>query len=204
MNLLVILYSYILIHEIGLSWWFGGKEFACNVGVAGWIPESRRFPWRRAWEPTPVFLPAESHGQRSLTGYSPWGHKESDATEETENACMYEYVRFEKSLCLDFCLNFRNWPEEFGCIALPCLKKIKEKNSSNCPVYTFLCIMCVNSCSVLFLPIIYISNYRENTETGIWEPFLQHKEVALCFLTCLLNDLVFSEEQKPFTNTEEI
>ena len=33
--------------------------------------------------PTPVFLPGESHGQRSLVGYTPWGHKESDPTEET-------------------------------------------------------------------------------------------------------------------------
>ena len=36
-----------------------------------------KIPWRRAWQPTPVFLPGESHGQRSLVGYSPWGHKES-------------------------------------------------------------------------------------------------------------------------------
>ena len=36
---------------------------------------------RRAWQPTPVFLPGESHGQRRLVGYSPWGHKESDMTE---------------------------------------------------------------------------------------------------------------------------
>ena len=34
-------------------------------------------PWRRAWQPTPVFLPGESCGQRSLAGYSPWGHKET-------------------------------------------------------------------------------------------------------------------------------
>ena len=38
-------------------------------------------PWRRAWPPTPVFLPGESHGQRSLEGYSPWGCTESDMTE---------------------------------------------------------------------------------------------------------------------------
>ena len=38
-------------------------------------------PWRRAWQPTPVFLPGESHGQRSLAGYSPWGCKELDMTE---------------------------------------------------------------------------------------------------------------------------
>ena len=38
-------------------------------------------PWRRTWQPTPVLLPGKSHGQRSLVGYSPWGHKESDTTE---------------------------------------------------------------------------------------------------------------------------
>ena len=38
--------------------------------------------WRRKWQPTPVFLPGESHGQRSLVGYSPWGCKESDTTEQ--------------------------------------------------------------------------------------------------------------------------
>ena len=38
-------------------------------------------PWKRAWKPTPVSLPVESHGQRSLAGCSPWGHKESDMTE---------------------------------------------------------------------------------------------------------------------------
>ena len=37
--------------------------------------------WRRAWQPTLVFLPRESHGQRLLAGYSPWGHKELDTTE---------------------------------------------------------------------------------------------------------------------------
>ena len=38
-------------------------------------------PWRRAWQPIPVFLPGESRGQRSLVGYSPWGRKELDTTE---------------------------------------------------------------------------------------------------------------------------
>ena len=37
----------------------------------------------KAWQSTPVFLPGEFHGQRSLAGYSPWGHKESDTTEVT-------------------------------------------------------------------------------------------------------------------------
>ena len=42
---------------------------------------ARRTSWRRAWQPTPVFLPGEVHGQRSLVGYSPHGYKESDRTE---------------------------------------------------------------------------------------------------------------------------
>ena len=39
----------------------------------GSIPESGRSPWRREWQPTPVFLPGKSHGQRNVVGYSPWG-----------------------------------------------------------------------------------------------------------------------------------
>ena len=49
----------------------------------GFYSRARKILWRRAWQPTPVFLPGESHGQRSLVGYSPWGHKESDMTEAT-------------------------------------------------------------------------------------------------------------------------
>ena len=42
----------------------------------------KKIPWRMAWQPTPVFLPGEFHGQRSLAGYSPQGHKESDMIEQ--------------------------------------------------------------------------------------------------------------------------
>ena len=42
-----------------------------------------KIPWRRVWQLTPVFLPGESRGQRSLAGYGPWGSKESDTTEAT-------------------------------------------------------------------------------------------------------------------------
>ena len=41
-----------------------------------------KIPSRRKWQPTPVFLPGKSHGQRSLVGYSPWGHRESDTPEQ--------------------------------------------------------------------------------------------------------------------------
>ena len=61
---------------------------AGDIRDAGWIPGLGRCPWRRAWQPNLVFLPGESHGQRSLVGYSPKGHKESDTPEVTEHACM--------------------------------------------------------------------------------------------------------------------
>ena len=54
---------------------------AGDIRGMGLIPGLGRFPQRRAWQPTPVFLPGESHGQRSLAGYSPWSHKGSDVTE---------------------------------------------------------------------------------------------------------------------------
>ena len=53
-----------------------GKESTCNIGDLGSIPESGRSLGE--WQPTLVFLPREFNGQRSLAGYSPWGHRESD------------------------------------------------------------------------------------------------------------------------------
>ena len=54
-----------------------------------------KIPWSRAWQPTPVFLPGESHGQRSLVGYSPWGCRELDAAEhEHEEDKMRDKTRF--------------------------------------------------------------------------------------------------------------
>ena len=60
----------------------------------------RKIPWRRAWLPTPVFSPGESHGQRSLVGYSPKGRKESDTAEPTEHACIYMCV----CVCIYICI----------------------------------------------------------------------------------------------------
>ena len=62
----------------------GGSEVkasAWNAGDLGSIPGSGKIPWRRKRQPTPVLLPGESHGGRSLVGYSPWGGKELDTTE---------------------------------------------------------------------------------------------------------------------------
>ena len=58
-----------------------GEESACSAGDRSSSPNLEDCPWRTAWQPSPVFLPGESHGQRSLAGYSPWGRRGSDTTE---------------------------------------------------------------------------------------------------------------------------
>ena len=59
-----------------------GKESACNAGNLGSIPRLGRSPGEGNGNPTPVFLPGESYGQKSLVGYSPWIHKVLDTTEQ--------------------------------------------------------------------------------------------------------------------------
>ena len=56
------------------------KNLACRCRRHGFDPWVGRISWRRIWQPTPVFLPGKSHGQRSLVGYSPWGCTESNMT----------------------------------------------------------------------------------------------------------------------------
>ena len=66
---------YVYVHSINL---FVNKTYYCLVSIR-----------RRQWQPTPVFLPRESLGQRSLLGCCPWGRTELDTTEVTQRACMH-------------------------------------------------------------------------------------------------------------------
>ena len=59
----------------GFPWWLSGKESTCQCRRHRFDPWVGKIPWRRKWQPTPVFLPGKSYGQRSPVGYSPWGHK---------------------------------------------------------------------------------------------------------------------------------
>ena len=70
-----------------------------RVQSLGW-----KIPWRRKWQPTPVFLPGKSHGQRSLVGYSPWGCSELDnnlATKQQQSAKWLE-IEFQCILLILF------------------------------------------------------------------------------------------------------
>ena len=66
---------------LGLLWGLRQSRIHLQFGRLGFDPWVGKIPWRRAWQPTPVFLPGESHGQRILVGYSSWGREESDMTE---------------------------------------------------------------------------------------------------------------------------
>ena len=79
-NIAVAFWEEIQIAHLGLSWRLNSKESSCQYGKCGFDPWVGKIPWRRKQQPTPVFLPGESHGQRSLMDYSPWGCKESDMT----------------------------------------------------------------------------------------------------------------------------
>ena len=90
------------------------------AGGAGSIPGLRRFPRRRKWQPAPVFLPGESHGQRSLAGHSQGDHKEWDTTEHVYTPIPplpWVGVDSEGFLNLKFCHSVstgQNWTHASG------------------------------------------------------------------------------------------
>ena len=59
----------------GLPWWLSCKEVTCQFRKWGLNPWVGKIPQKRKWQPTLVFLPRKSHGQRKLVDYSQWGHK---------------------------------------------------------------------------------------------------------------------------------
>ena len=87
--LLEVLDIYYLVKKYHSSSGSDGKVSACNAEDLGLIPWVRKIPWRRKWEPTPVLLPEKFREWRSLVGYSPWGHKESDMTERLHFLFMF-------------------------------------------------------------------------------------------------------------------
>ena len=69
-----------------------GKEPACNAGDPGLDPWVRKIPWRREWQPSPVFLPGKSNEWKSLAGPNLWDCKESDMTEQLTHSLKAECI----------------------------------------------------------------------------------------------------------------
>ena len=80
----VSLFFVLILLKYGLPRWLSGKEPTCQCRRhrrPEFDPWVGKIPWRKKWQPTPVFVPGESRSQRSLVGYSPLGCKELDTTE---------------------------------------------------------------------------------------------------------------------------
>ena len=80
----------------GLPWGLRWQRICLQCRRPGFSPCTGKIPWRREWLPTPVFLPGESHGQRSLAGYSPWARSDSDKTEQLSSC-------WRAGLCCECC-----------------------------------------------------------------------------------------------------
>ena len=119
---------------VAWHYWLSGHEFEPALGDGegqgslvccspwgrrvghDWVTEQQQHSHRaketlRAWQLTPVFLPGESHGQRSLAGYSPWGHAESDRTLATLHTGIAETL-----LCQQRSIESRLWFFQWSCM----------------------------------------------------------------------------------------
>ena len=99
---------------VATSWlgpprWLSGEESACQCRRCRFNPWVGRIPWRKKWQPTPVFLPGKSHGQRSLAGYSPRGRKELDMSEQVSSCYLISEISLKQILELDHPLSLASW-----------------------------------------------------------------------------------------------
>ena len=85
--------------------WLFGKEFACQYRTHKrnrFVPWGGKVHWMRKWQPTPVFLPRKSHGQRNWVDYNPWGHKELDMTKHTHTQYKLGFPKWSSFLSYQF------------------------------------------------------------------------------------------------------
>ena len=121
-------------------------------------PWVEKILWIRAWQPTPAFLPRESHGQRSLGNYSPWGQKESDMTEVTQqHRCIVRQIlnRWEHQSSplqkVFLLLIYQAEKNEVCFIFLCCNKGFSEHRFTFIFVYLVNYFLRINFCKQIFM-----------------------------------------------------
>ena len=93
---------------VGLPRWLSGKESTCQCRTHRFDPWVGKIPWRRKWLLTPIFLPGEPHGQRSLAGYSPWSRK-SQTRLANKSQLVYALEKYQAvSLLVEWKRGFEN------------------------------------------------------------------------------------------------
>ena len=88
MHVCLHIYFCLLYYFDGLPRGLSGKESAYQCTRCGFDPWVRKISWKKKWQPTLVFWPEKSHGQRSLVGHSPWGGQELGTTERLSTHCF--------------------------------------------------------------------------------------------------------------------
>ena len=145
--LIFLLYLFIFLME-SVPGGTSGKEHASQcrrLKRSRFDPWVGKMPWRRAWQPTPIFLPGESHGQRSLVGYSAWGHEQSDRTEVTAHIAHISYITLIWHNMLYFWKEKHFKPTEYFEAIICCyyiLPNFKMKSNSIKNRFVFTLIHC--------------------------------------------------------------
>ena len=109
----------------GLPRWHSGKESSCKCRRCRFHAWFRKILWRRKWQPTPIFFPGKFSGERSLSGYNPWGCKESDVPERLR-MCIIPYLDKKMSLGYYNLCKLRPF--------FPCPSAAREKNFQPKPI----------------------------------------------------------------------
>ena len=132
-------------------------------------------PWRRAWLPTPVFLPGEFHGQRSLADYSQWGPKEQDRTERlTLSLFMFSWDIYHNRLVTDMRIQL--------CSIKPDIKDFCKKHKTKPPF--FLNIILLQKTQLFFIKqcCLWASTKRLLYDTAIYKPLLSlMRTISWCY-----------------------
>ena len=105
--------------SFGLPMWFSSEESACQCRRHRFDPWAGKIPWRRKWQPTPVFLPGESHGQRSLGGLQFMGlQSRTTTTDHLETFSIYHFPKSSSTLLLNWSFVVAKLFFEFVCFSL--------------------------------------------------------------------------------------
>ena len=189
----------------GLPWWLSWWRICLQCRIPGFDPWVGKISWRRKWQPTPVFLPGESHAQRSLAGYSPWGHKESDTTEQLRKKIAVSLNIGKLPLkCLKMTLMSPTLvgiyrlcckqghlvhQDQQDCWLLPCLRlwkmvTIEKEDKVPCgPVAKTLCSQCTGTWVQSLVRELNIPPARAKTlcsRINKCKQFLKRKRTCLC------------------------
>ena len=108
-----------------LHWYLSGKESTCQCRRQFQSPV-KKIPWRRKWLLTLVFFPGKSHEQRSLAGYSPRRHKESDTTEwlNSNNGAESLFFLFDREISCSSTVSWKDYPLFSELSLQPCWKSV--------------------------------------------------------------------------------